>query len=205
MRLGTSVPLLFPVFFCSLWKVAVLAIISQSMAMSGMDLVRTAVWGVATIISDVIFVRLVFGDSYGSTTDGIIHAFLAFASLFTFRICTLLATYFDENGVRAEWSIVRTLRAVEAEATAILHNLLPAHAVSTIMLGFPVTPRVCRHATVLVLDLVNFTSFASNLSSRECMELLNIIYSKFDELVDASGLWKVRLNGWRVVHDVRGG
>jgi hypothetical protein len=152
-----------------------------------MNFRRALVWGCITTVSDVVFVRAACRSPDGD----VVLPLLSFASLISFRASALLASYFDENAVRADWAIGRTLRAVEAEATAILSNLLPTHIVSAITHGTPVTPRICPRATVLVLDLVEFTALASTLSSRELMETLNAIYSKLDELVEASGLWKV--------------
>jgi adenylate cyclase len=155
-----------------------------------MNLGQALVFGALTALIDVAFVRFACWNDCGDSSI-IAVSLLSIASLLTFRVAVVTALYFDENGVRADWAIAYTLRAVEAESTAILSNLLPAHAVASITQGTQVVPRLCPRAVVLVLDLVNFTALAATMTSRELMDLLNLIYSKLDEVVEESGLWKV--------------
>jgi hypothetical protein len=41
-----------------------------------------------------------------------------------------------------------------------------------------------------------FTKMASSISPVELMSILNAVYYRFDELVEAEGLWKVETVSW---------
>jgi class 3 adenylate cyclase len=49
--------------------------------------------------------------------------------------------------------------------------------------------------TVLFADLVGFTAIADRTDAREVVELLNEVFSAFDDLVDGSGLEKIKTLG----------
>jgi class 3 adenylate cyclase len=52
-----------------------------------------------------------------------------------------------------------------------------------------------EEATVLFADVVNFTPFSETLLPEELVEFLNRVFSKFDELVGARGLEKIKTIG----------
>jgi class 3 adenylate cyclase len=52
-----------------------------------------------------------------------------------------------------------------------------------------------EEATVLFADVVNFTPFSETLMPEELVKFLNQVFSKFDELVEARGLEKIKTIG----------
>lgn len=52
-----------------------------------------------------------------------------------------------------------------------------------------------EEVSVLFADLVGFTEFSSHRSAKELVEFLNVIFSKFDELVEKHGLEKIKTIG----------
>jgi class 3 adenylate cyclase len=54
-------------------------------------------------------------------------------------------------------------------------------------------PTHCREKRPLTSfpAAAGFTEMSSSLSSVELMDVLNTVYSRFDELVEDAGLWKV--------------
>jgi class 3 adenylate cyclase len=89
------------------------------------------------------------------------------------------------------------LRALERErgrSERLLLNVLPAAVVERLK----DEGQVAEHAeevTVLFADLVEFTAIADRLDPREVVDLLGEIFGAFDELVDASGLEKIKTLG----------
>jgi adenylate cyclase len=83
-----------------------------------------------------------------------------------------------------------------ARSEALLHNILP-HCIAsrlkenpdqTIADGF-------QECSVLFSDIVNFTPLSAKLSAHELVEILNQIFSIFDELVDQHQLEKIKTIG----------
>ncbi|HXV57971.1 MAG TPA: adenylate/guanylate cyclase domain-containing protein [Gaiellaceae bacterium] len=90
------------------------------------------------------------------------------------------------------------LRALERErgrSERLLLNVLPAAVAERLKDD---ESRIADHAeevTVLFADLVGFTAVADRSSPRDVVDLLGEIFSAFDELVDASGLEKIKTVG----------
>ncbi|MBW2454905.1 MAG: adenylate/guanylate cyclase domain-containing protein [Deltaproteobacteria bacterium] len=122
---------------------------------------------------------------------------LAFANV----IGTLLA-FQTERYARNEFLQRRTisdqqkrLRAEQAKSEQLLLNVLPAsiaerlkHEPAPLADGFD-------EVTVVFADIVGFTKLSERLSPRELVETLNQVFSKFDQLVAARGLEKIKTIG----------
>lgn len=89
-----------------------------------------------------------------------------------------------------------SLQQEQAKSEALLLNVLPA-AIATQLKENPGTI-IAEHfpqATILFADVVDFTPLASQLPPQALLELLNQIFSEFDQLADRYGLEKIKTIG----------
>ena len=89
----------------------------------------------------------------------------------------------------------RRLEAEQARSEKLLLNILPApvadrlkESPSLIADGYP-------EATVLFADLVEFTRLSERMTAHEVVQLLNQVFSRFDDLADGHGLEKIKTIG----------
>ena len=78
---------------------------------------------------------------------------------------------------------------------ALLHNTLPRSIVERLKHGETRIVDSFDEVTVLFGDLVNFTRLTATLSPRELVELLNELYSEFDDIAERHGLEKIKTVG----------
>ncbi len=105
-------------------------------------------------------------------------------------ICGVVATY--EQGVaKAEAALQREF----ARSEALLQNILPAEIAAQLKDDQSTIAEAFDEATVLFADIVNFTTIASRMSPGSLIQMLNGVFSEFDELVDRYGLEKIKTIG----------
>jgi class 3 adenylate cyclase len=87
------------------------------------------------------------------------------------------------------------LEVERAKSDALLHNVLP-DAIATRLKteGGGIADRF-EEASVLFADIANFTPFAQALPADRVVALLDDIFTRFDALVDARGLEKIKTVG----------
>jgi class 3 adenylate cyclase len=80
-------------------------------------------------------------------------------------------------------------------ADGLLLNILPAPIAARLMETPGTIADSFAEVTVLFADLVGFTQLAGQLSSSQVVELLNELFSRFDELAERNGLEKIKTIG----------
>ena len=92
-------------------------------------------------------------------------------------------------------SALTTLAEEQAKSERLLRNILPAAIAQqlkqeerTIADSFP-------EVTVMFADIVGFTELAAQTPAIELVEILNVIFSEFDQLTDEHGLEKIKTIG----------
>jgi len=92
-------------------------------------------------------------------------------------------------------SALKTLAEEQAKSERLLLNILPAAIAQqlkqeerTIADSFP-------EVTVMFADIVGFTELAAQTPAIELVEILNVIFSEFDQLTDEHGLEKIKTIG----------
>jgi len=91
----------------------------------------------------------------------------------------------------------RNLRIQEEQAVSdgLLRNILPDSIAARLKLGPGVIARRHEAVSVLFADLVGFTRLAGRISPEELVEILNRIFSRFDDLAEMHGLEKIKTIG----------
>ncbi len=83
----------------------------------------------------------------------------------------------------------------QEETERLLLNILPQEIAQRLKEEHQTIADTFDNVTVLFGDLVGFTKLASELSAIETVEILNIIFSKFDNLIEAHHLEKIKTIG----------
>jgi adenylate cyclase len=77
----------------------------------------------------------------------------------------------------------------------LLHNILPATIAQRLQGGEEIIAEVFPEVTVFFSDIVGFTELAFRLGPHETVNLLNMLFGKFDELIEKHGVEKIKTIG----------
>jgi len=94
-----------------------------------------------------------------------------------------------------EQAYLKKLAAEQEKSEQLLLNILPAPIAARLKQGESTIADSFADVTVLFADIVNFTKLSANLSPSELVEILNQIFSAFDELAERYGLEKIKTIG----------
>jgi PAS domain S-box-containing protein len=87
------------------------------------------------------------------------------------------------------------LRLARRKSELLLINILPQAVAERLKRGQRTIAESFEEVTVLFADLVDFTKFSTQTSPTELVEILNVIFSKFDRLAERNGLEKIKTIG----------
>ena len=122
----------------------------------------------------------------------------ALAVLGAFTIVGMLTSYFNERSARRDFLLAQLLGEERDRSEELLLNILPASIADRLKGGEGQRERVADsfgEVTVLFADIVGFTQLSSRVSPEALVDLLNDIFSRFDDLVDAYSLEKIKTIG----------
>ena len=94
-----------------------------------------------------------------------------------------------------EQAIADALRAEKEHSEALLLNILPPQIVARMRQGERIIADRIAEATILFSDLVGFTELAARLSPERTVELLGLLFARFDALAACHGLEKIKTIG----------
>ncbi|HAJ18038.1 MAG TPA: adenylate cyclase, partial [Microbacterium sp.] len=87
------------------------------------------------------------------------------------------------------------LEAEKTKSEALLLNTLPALVVKRLSMGEKVIADAYDNVTVLFSDFANFTGFAADHDAKDLVEILNRIFTEFDDLGADLGVEKIKTIG----------
>lgn len=90
-------------------------------------------------------------------------------------------------------------RADQAKQARVLHDVFPPHIADMLKRGQKVKPERRDDITIFFSDIVGFTVISSTLSPEKVSEMLDRLYTRFDNLVIKHDLFKVETIGGLVV------
>ena len=100
-----------------------------------------------------------------------------------------------QNEIKERQGVEVALRLSQKKSDRLLLNILPAAIVENLKKGQGAAADRFDSATVLFADIVGFTSLAARISPLELVNLLNKIFSKFDQLTEKHDLEKIKTSG----------
>lgn len=90
---------------------------------------------------------------------------------------------------------VRQRDRLQRRSDDLLHNILPESIAARLKAGEPRIADLYESASVLFADVVGFTPMSSGLSPAQLIDVLNSLFSDFDERAAGLGLEKIRTVG----------
>ncbi|ORZ40498.1 adenylate and guanylate cyclase catalytic domain-domain-containing protein [Catenaria anguillulae PL171] len=92
-------------------------------------------------------------------------------------------------------ALVSQLDAERFQTRKLIGQILPSTIADQLMNGEPVRPTKFNDVTVLYTDLVGFTQISSGLGALEVVDLLNQLYTAFDDVIGLYDVYKVETIG----------
>ena len=122
-------------------------------------------------------------------------ALLESLGLITFAIVALTVAFVLERSKRIAFLAQRELTAERKRSDDLLHNILPESIAQRLRENPGAIAESAEAATVLFADIVGFTPFSSELPPDEVVELLDLLFGKFDDLCEDRSIYKVKTIG----------
>jgi guanylate cyclase len=207
-RTGERGPLLFIQWFCTLFLPFVLTILLGGLAQSSALILGALMAPLGALLYHRIDTasRLFFVYMALVALAGIIDPFvrqlnnLPMWLILTFFVLNVLIVsglaFFQMRAfVRQRDEALQMLRIEQEKTERLLCNILP-HSIANILKDEPQTIAERYDAvSILFADVVGFTPLSTAVDARAMVDLLNEIYTYFDDVVEKYGLEKIRTMG----------
>ncbi|KAI9148504.1 hypothetical protein H9P43_010198 [Blastocladiella emersonii ATCC 22665] len=92
-------------------------------------------------------------------------------------------------------ALISLLDVERTKSQSLIKEILPETIAAQLMRGEAVVPRTYPDATVLYTDLVGFTAISSAARPLDVVDMLNDLYSSFDEIIEQYDVYKVETIG----------
>lgn len=115
--------------------------------------------------------------------------------LFWTGIICVFSVYLYEKLKKQEFTAQRELEIAQQQSEKLLLNILPSVIAQQLKTQPTTIADIFHEVTVLFADIVGFTELSSQTSPPQLVELLNQIFSMFDELAEKHGIEKIKTIG----------
>lgn len=105
------------------------------------------------------------------------------------------AAFVVDRTRRRSYLLEKGLSEEKARSDALLLNILPPKIAERLKNQEPLIADYCPNVTVLFADIVGFTAFSRDAGPTELVELLNDLFSRFDDLVEKHRVEKIKTIG----------
>ncbi|MBD65403.1 MAG: hypothetical protein CME62_09355 [Halobacteriovoraceae bacterium] len=121
----------------------------------------------------------------------ILDAFYLFNVTSAMVLIAFIGYYFNKAVTEAE----DNLEKEQKKSDELLHNILPHSICERMKNGNKTIADKCSQVSILFLDLVGFTKLSSNKTAEELVDILNEIFTLFDNLAEKYHLEKIKTIG----------
>ena len=111
------------------------------------------------------------------------------------NVIGMFGSYFLERYTRRDFLQKYTIQAQRDQADKLLYNVLPERIAEKLKQSNETIAEEFKEASVLFADIVNFTPISARFGPYEVVDMLNELFSHFDELVDKYGVEKIQVAG----------
>lgn len=111
------------------------------------------------------------------------------------NVIGMFTSYALERYTRRDFIQKYTIQAQRDQADKLLYNVLPERIAEKLKQSHETIAEEFNAASVLFADIVNFTPISARFGPREVVDMLNELFSSFDELVDKYGVEKIQVAG----------
>jgi class 3 adenylate cyclase len=111
------------------------------------------------------------------------------------NVIGMFASYALERYTRRDFIQKYTIQAQRDQADKLLYNVLPERIAEKLKQSKETIAEEFSAATVLFADIVNFTPISARFAPHEVVDMLDELFSNFDELVDKYGVEKIQVAG----------
>lgn len=110
-------------------------------------------------------------------------------------ILGMFASYSVERVARRAWLAQREAKEEHEKSERVLLNVLPAAIAERLKAEEGPIADAFPEATIMFVDLVDFTNLSSSLDPRRLVGLLNRLFTEFDRIVEEHGIEKIGTSG----------
>ena len=111
------------------------------------------------------------------------------------NVIGMFTGYALERYTRIDFLQKFTIQMQRDQADKLLFNILPERIAEQLKQSPDTIAEEFNSASVLFADIVNFTPISARFGPREVVDMLNDLFSRFDELVDKYGVEKIQVAG----------
>jgi class 3 adenylate cyclase len=111
------------------------------------------------------------------------------------NVIGMFASYALERYTRRDFLQKYTIQAQRDQADKLLYNVLPERIAEKLKQSNETIAEESNSATVLFADIVNFTQISARFAPHEVVDMLDELFSRFDEFVDKYGVEKIQVAG----------
>jgi len=111
------------------------------------------------------------------------------------NVIGMFTSYHLERYARRDFLQKYTIQEQRDQADKLLYNVLPERIAEKLKHSHETIAEEFSSASVLFADVVNFTPISARFAPHEVLEMLNELFSHFDELVDKYGVEKIQVAG----------
>lgn len=160
-------------------------------------LVNLRFWQAAALGAAVLAIFVVgilgFDDSLGERGG------LSFAAMVFFILAAqffgLVSAYRLEYLARKDFLLTRLVQLEQEQAESLLLNILPREIAEVLKREHRTVAASFEEASIMFADIVGFTPMSAGMEAQEMIDLLNGVFSYFDELSDKYGVEKIKTIG----------
>ena len=111
------------------------------------------------------------------------------------NVIGMFTSYYLERYTRRDFLQKYAIQEERDRADRLLYNILPERIAERLKRSQETIAEEFNSASVLFADLVNFTPISARFAPHEVVDMLNDLFSRFDELVDKYGVEKIQVVG----------